>query len=644
MSATTHGPVPPGYIKLPEGAIIPKIGAVFWSSRHSEWSPSSLGGREYTKPYAVDNVHVPSSVPIEYPHPPVPEGFTIVPIEQVKRGSKYVYWYPHRQPDAWSAPAIAAHDFVPNAFTVPLYAVAKKQDEPTTVPAGYRTLRSDEERHEETGFRVFSDGQWNSEDHSKYLSHTHDRDRVAVPLDYQTPAHYRFAELGDTTDELSLYWSADSRRWKCVATPREVEARHVNRRCYAVLKTPVYVPGGYRLVAAGFPLPGAWLELASESPHKWVSVFGAPGRRVDYVVAVPITPLPPGYRICLPGEVLGRHSLILGGGLWHPASDHAGQQNHVFPNFAAPITAPAPEPASTPKDDPELPFGCVRIKRGEKVRKGLDKWLNTSGKWIPAPCSFRKYDGTGWFARPVEPSEWLDAAGEINPKWLEANASTPAPKGPPTGYVSVKAGEVIPKGALWYCYTNQWLPAAAIGSKADNGSSWCRPEATFPAPPSRPWRAADVVIGARVFRRALPHGDSNPATILAVKDDGVLFENNLTVAAGEIKMPLKEGGQEGLWYSFEALANNGFLLADSQSPCRVAEQWHNPRNLTAEQVGIADGWRLLLKSETDAGKFGSGDEFWRISTGRFEHAGLPPGGCYRSGSDTVRTKQPLPTT
>jgi len=107
-------------------------------------------------------------------------------------------------------------------------------------------------------------------------------------------------------------------------------------------------------------------------------------------------------------------------------------------------------------------------------------------------------------------------------------------------------------------------------------------------------------------------------------------------------LPLKEVGQGGLWYSFEALANNGFLLAGSEKPCRVEEQWHNPSNLTAEQVGLADGWRLLLKSEVDAGKFGSSDEFWRISTGRFEHAGCAPGGCYWSGFDTVRTKQPLP--
>jgi len=590
MSATTHGPVPPGYIKLPEGAVIPKIGAVFWSSRDSKWIPSSRGGLVHPVHHACDNIHVPSSIPIEYPRPPVPEGFTIVPTEQVKQGSKYVYWYPHRQPDKWSAPAIAAHDFVPNAFTVPLYAIAKEPafpGVPTLVPTGYRTLHSDES-HEEFGFRVFSDGQWNSEDHSKYLSHTHDRDRVAVPLDYKAPANYRFAKLGDRLDELSLYWSAESSCWKGVTTPRAVENRHVNRRCYAVLKQPIAVPFGYRLRTPAHPLPGAWLELAPGTKHQWTSVFGSPGGRSNYVVAVPSTPLPPGYRICLPGEVLGRQSLILRGALWEPASDHAGQQNRVFPNFAAPVTAPVTAPESAP---------------------------------------------------PI--SDWFDAAGEINPKWLEAKLAPESPK-PPAGYVSVKVGEVIPEGALWRHSAKSWLPAAAIGSRADGGSSWCRPEATFPAPPSRPWRAADVVIGAQVFRRALPHGDSNPTTILAVKGDGVLFEDNLTVAKGEIKLPLKEVGQGGLWYSFEALANNGFLLAGSEKPCRVEEQWHNPSNLTAEQVGLADGWRLLLKSEVDAGKFGSSDEFWRISTGRFEHAGCAPGGCYWSGFDTVRTKQPLP--
>ena len=29
------------------------------------------------------------------------------------------------------------------------------------------------------------------------------------------------------------------------------------------------------------------------------------------------------------------------------------------------------------------------------------------------------------------------------------------------------------------------------------------------------------------------------------------------------------------------------------------EEWQNPDNLTAEQIGIDDGWRLLLKSEID---------------------------------------------
>ncbi len=29
------------------------------------------------------------------------------------------------------------------------------------------------------------------------------------------------------------------------------------------------------------------------------------------------------------------------------------------------------------------------------------------------------------------------------------------------------------------------------------------------------------------------------------------------------------------------------------------QQWQNPDNLTAEQIGIDDGWRLLLKSEVD---------------------------------------------
>lgn len=40
------------------------------------------------------------------------------------------------------------------------------------------------------------------------------------------------------------------------------------------------------------------------------------------------------------------------------------------------------------------------------------------------------------------------------------------------------------------------------------------------------------------------------------------------------------------------------------------EKWHNPNNLTAEQIGIDAGWRLLLKSEIDASRFKRVCQLW----------------------------------
>jgi hypothetical protein len=40
----------------------------------------------------------------------------------------------------------------------------------------------------------------------------------------------------------------------------------------------------------------------------------------------------------------------------------------------------------------------------------------------------------------------------------------------------------------------------------------------------------------------------------------------------------------------------------SESACKNGEpvEWHNPLNLTPEQVGVSEGWRLLTKQESNA--------------------------------------------
>lgn len=68
------------------------------------------------------------------------------------------------------------------------------------------------------------------------------------------------------------------------------------------------------------------------------------------------------------------------------------------------------------------------------------------------------------------------------------------------------------------------------------------------------------------------------------------------------------------------------------------EQWHNPANLTPEQVGVKDGWRLALVSEVSTtialcGKV----EMWRFKKwDRSEHW------ICDSIGETYRTREPLP--
>lgn len=64
--------------------------------------------------------------------------------------------------------------------------------------------------------------------------------------------------------------------------------------------------------------------------------------------------------------------------------------------------------------------------------------------------------------------------------------------------------------------------------------------------------------------------------------------------------------------------------------------WANRANLTAEQIGISEGWRLLLVGEVIP------DDYQLWFCGRWD-SGCGMEGCeQRNNADTRRTKQPLP--
>lgn len=67
------------------------------------------------------------------------------------------------------------------------------------------------------------------------------------------------------------------------------------------------------------------------------------------------------------------------------------------------------------------------------------------------------------------------------------------------------------------------------------------------------------------------------------------------------------------------------------------EEWHNSENLTPEQVGILEGYRLAIKSEVLTGSRFCGFYVWTISK---DWAGEI---CPNIGKFTYRTKHPLPT-
>ena len=74
-------------------------------------------------------------------------------------------------------------------------------------------------------------------------------------------------------------------------------------------------------------------------------------------------------------------------------------------------------------------------------------------------------------------------------------------------------------------------------------------------------------------------------------------------------------------------------------PPPKGEEWHNPQNLTPEQVGVKDGWRLALKSEVcDAHPIRYKCEM------AFSEGGAWEGGLGHGDTvyNTYRTKEPLP--
>ena len=70
----------------------------------------------------------------------------------------------------------------------------------------------------------------------------------------------------------------------------------------------------------------------------------------------------------------------------------------------------------------------------------------------------------------------------------------------------------------------------------------------------------------------------------------------------------------------------------------AGRQWHNPEACTPEQVGIADGWRLLLKDE----EIRQGDEHWTAYSTAVWRPSQMVGALNNDCGNTRRTRRPLP--
>ncbi len=91
--------------------------------------------------------------------------------------------------------------------------------------------------------------------------------------------------------------------------------------------------------------------------------------------------------------------------------------------------------------------------------------------------------------------------------------------------------------------------------------------------------------------------------------------------------------------SVDTLTNGGFRIKPDEFPQPPeGKEWHNPENLTPEQVGVSEGWRLLLKDAERA--LESGTEFL-MQDGRWGRF-TDYHGMSRLDNRTYRTRRPLP--
>jgi hypothetical protein len=99
------------------------------------------------------------------------------------------------------------------------------------------------------------------------------------------------------------------------------------------------------------------------------------------------------------------------------------------------------------------------------------------------------------------------------------------------------------------------------------------------------------------------------------------------------------------------VANQGWCDVDPSGPCWCGEYrikpetfppapegtaWHNPENLTPEQVGVSEGWRLLLEDERVYQQDQCFENRHWLGTCNYEHGKM-------NRRLTYRTKRPLPT-
>lgn len=68
-------------------------------------------------------------------------------------------------------------------------------------------------------------------------------------------------------------------------------------------------------------------------------------------------------------------------------------------------------------------------------------------------------------------------------------------------------------------------------------------------------------------------------------------------------------------------------------------EWHNPDNLTPEQYGADEGWRLLLKDEMDGGRGG----YEYLVLGKWSPGNNPSEVACTREKTSLRTRRPLPT-